>query len=98
MIPFSDLCTQPPRAELRVVSSRFKHLLRQEAHLPPGARELLADQLAVIESMEAELGPDPFQPGGFEDLVDHCHRLINEVQRLHLVSHLRHASRAPFLV
>jgi hypothetical protein len=94
--PPSDVRSQDTPCELGMVSSRFRQLLRHEAHLPQGAKELLVTHLAVIEIMEAKLGTDEILPGEFEELVRNCHNLINEVQRLHLASHLRHASLAPF--
>lgn len=78
------------------VASRFEHLLRHESGLPHGVAEMLVRHLTVIESMEARLAAGEIPPEQFEELVGNCHRLINEVQRLHLASHLRHASSVMF--
>ena len=78
------------------VASRFEHLLRHETSLPHAVTEMLVRHLTVIESMEARLAAGEIPPEQFEELVGNCHRLINEVQRLHLASHLRHASSMTF--
>jgi hypothetical protein len=77
-------------------SARLEELLRHERSLPNGATEMLVQQLAAIEAIEAKLGSPGIPPEEFEELVRSCHRLINEAQKLHLASHLRHASRSPF--
>ena len=77
-------------------SSRLEQLLLHEAGLPHGAAAQLAGHLATIEAMEARLGTPEIQIDEFEELVRNCHTLINEAQKLHLSSHLRNASVAPF--
>lgn len=94
-VPNSDLSVTTGRKPASV-ASRFEHLLRHEAGLPHGVTEMLVRHLAVIEAMEAKLAAGEIPPDQFEELVGNCHRLINEVQQLHLASHLRHASVAPF--
>ncbi len=92
----SFLTQSAPSRPVVSVSCRLEELLRHERRLPNGATAMIVQHLTAIEAMEAKLGSPATLPEEFEELVRSCHRLINEVQQLHLASHLRNASLAPF--